>query len=179
MSGTEDSFPRIGRPTAGVAALLLAALPVLAACGGDEGGAGDESRFSIGGRGLDQAVDSVRESRRTAPTGMAAGSGDPSGSSLPPDVQAALDSGNAAFRAGDYRAALERFESLASEHPDVRAAWFGVFMAHRALGNTAAADSARRRAGMGSSDAMRLHGSAADSGSSTAPHGEMSDTTPP
>lgn len=181
MSRTGAPFLRARVPAAGVAALLMAALPVLAGCGGGEGDGGGESRFSIGGRGLDEAVDSMRESRRTAPTGMgtAGQSGGQPRSNLAPDVQAALDSGNAAYRSGDYRAALEQFESLASENPDVRAAWFGVFMAHRALGNTAAADSAMRRAGMGSSDAMRLHGSAADSGSSTAPHGTMSDTTPP
>lgn len=179
MSRTGASLRRVRGPAAGVAALLLAALPVLAGCGGGEGDAGGENRFSIDGRGLNEAVDSVRESRRTAPAGMSARSGGQSRSSLPPDVQAALDSGNAAYRTGDYRAALEQFESLASEHPDVRAAWFGVFMAHRALGNTAAADSAMQRAGMGSSDAMRLHGSEADSGSSTAPHGSISDTTSP
>lgn len=182
-SATEASGarPRL----AAVAASLLVALLPLAGCGGEGGGTAGESgdgRFSIGGRGLDEAVDSVRTSRRQAPPGgMQGGTGSSSGtsrsSSLPPEIQSALDSGNAAYRAGNYRAALEQFESLASEHPDIRAAWFGVFMAHRALGNSAAADSAMRRAGMGSSDATRLHESAADSGSSTAPHGPMSDTT--
>lgn len=159
-------------------ALLLALLPALAGCGGEEGGDGSgESRFSLGGRGLDQAVDSVRSSRRQGPPGgMGGGSGSSRQSSLPPEIQAALDSGNAAYRSGDYRAALEQFESLAEEHPDVRAAWFGVYMAQRALGNTAAADSAMRRAGMSGSDATRLHGAAGDSGSRTAPHGPMPDT---
>lgn len=172
---------------AAVTASLLVALLPLAGCGGEGGGAAGESgdsRFSIGGRGLDEAVDSVRTSRRQAtPGGTGGGTGSASGrsrrSGLPPEIQSALDSGNVAYRAGNYRAALEQFESLASEHPDVRAAWFGVFMANRALGNTAAADSAMRRAGMGSSDAARLHESAADSGTSTAPHGPMSDTTGP
>lgn len=170
--------PRLAAVTA---ALLVALLPVVAGCGGEGGGGGDgsgESRFSIGGRGLNEAVDSVRSSRRRTPTGGMGGGSDASRrSSLPPEIQSALDSGNVAYRAGNYRAALEQFESLAEEHPDVRAAWFGIFMAHRALGNTAAADSAMRRAGMGSSDATDLHGSAADSGTSTAPHPPMTDTT--
>ena len=180
-----DSFGGPPRIAAVTAAVLVALLPAVAGCGGEGGGDGGgsgESRFSIGGRGLNEAVDSVRTSRRRAPPGgMEGGMGSAGGASrssnLPPAIQSALDSGNAAYRSGDYRAALEQFESLASEHPDVRAAWFGVFMAHRALGNTAAADSAMQRAGMGSSDATRLHGSSADSGTSTAPHGPMSDTT--
>lgn len=179
---TSDESTSTSRRLAALATtLLLALLPVLAGCGGEDGGDGDgERRFSLGGRGLDQAVDSVRSSRRQGPPGgMGGGSGSARSSSLPPEIQAALDSGNAAYRSGDYRAALEQFESLAAEHPDVRAAWFGVFMAHRALGNTAAADSAMRRAGMGTSDATRLHGAAGDSGSSTAPHGPMPDTAGP
>lgn len=180
-----ESFGGRPRIAAVTAAVLVALLPVVAGCGGEGGGNGSgsgESRFSIGGRGLNEAVDSVRSSRRQTPSGgmgggMEGASGASRSSSLPPEIQSALDSGNVAYRAGNYRAALEQFESLTEEHPDLRAAWFGVFMAHRALGNTAAADSAMQRAGMGSSDATQLHGSSADSGSSTAPHGPMSDTT--
>lgn len=184
MDRASEAFGARPRTAGMTAALLVALLPLVAGCGGENGGNGDgsgESRFSIGGRGLNEAVDSVRNSRRQTPPGasgmgMQEGSGAAGRSNLPSEIQSALDSGNAAYRAGNYRAALEQFESLTSEHPDVRAAWFGVFMAHRALGNTAAADSAMQRAGMGSSDATELHGSA-DSGTSTAPHGPMSDTT--
>lgn len=149
------------RPAAGAAALLLSALPLLAGCGGDDNG---DSRFSIGGRGLNQAVDSVRtERQRTSTSGPGGRAEADTRPDLPTAIRAALDSGNAAYRAGDYRAALEHFESITAEHPDVGAAWFGVFMAHRGLGNSAAADSAMRRAGVGDPDAMRLHGREADS----------------
>ena len=65
---------------------------------------------------------------------------------LDPDVLAALDSGNAAYRAGDYTAALEQYDRAIAADDDVAAAWFGVYMAQLALGNTAAADSAMQRA---------------------------------
>jgi len=178
--GREGSVP-ISSRWAATLALPLAAAVILTACGGESGQSSAEGRISISDRGLDAAVDSARSARRRSAASAARGrTGGAARSSLPPEIQAALDSGNAAYRSGDYRAALEQFETLASEHPDVRAAWFGVFMAHRALGNAAAADSAMRRAGMGSSEAMRLHGSAVDSGGNTAPHGAMpADTTPP
>lgn len=61
---------------------------------------------------------------------------------LPPELVAALDSGNAAFRAGDYEAALQQYRKAVELRKDVAAGWFGVYMAQRALGNIAAADSA-------------------------------------
>lgn len=157
---------RFGRELAGVLAALLAVPALLAGCGGEDGGR--EERFSIGGRGLDDAVDSVRRQRRSPPAGDASGaaSGSPDArAALPAGVPAALDSGNSAYRAGNYRAALEQFERITEEHPELGSAWFGVYMAQRALGNEAAADSAMRRAGMGSSEAARAHGSPGDSAS--------------
>ena len=65
---------------------------------------------------------------------------------LPAELVAALDSGNAAYRRGDYEAALAAYEQAVAEDDDVAAGWFGVYMAHLALGNTAAADSAMARA---------------------------------
>ncbi|MFP4622703.1 MAG: hypothetical protein ACLFRX_00845 [Gemmatimonadota bacterium] len=64
---------------------------------------------------------------------------------LEPAVVAALDSGNAAYREGDYDDAL-RYYREANEAGDVAAAWFGIYMAQLALGNPAAADSAMDRA---------------------------------
>lgn len=173
MMPRDTDATRIGASGVAAAAVLLL-LPLLG-CGDDGARGGSDGRFSLGERGLDAAVDSVRKARRSAPGGMAGGTeGRPSRrtrSSLPEGVPAALDSGNAAYRAGDYREALDRFESITEEHPDVQAGWFGVYMAYRALGNRAAADSAMRRAGMGSSEAARVHGAGGDSAS---PHDFMS-----
>jgi len=53
-----------------------------------------------------------------------------------------LDSGNAAFRAGDYAGALSHFTRVTELLPEDATGWFGVYMAHDAMGNQAAADSA-------------------------------------
>lgn len=74
----------------------------------------------------------------------------------PAEAAAAVDSGNAAYRAGDYEAARRHFRAAARVAPGVGTAWFGVYMAERALGNDAAADSALRRVGdLG--EAARIH----------------------
>jgi tetratricopeptide (TPR) repeat protein len=65
---------------------------------------------------------------------------------LDPALVAALDSGNAAYRAWNYTAALERYRAALELDDEVAAAWFGVSMAQLALGNGAAADSAMARA---------------------------------
>lgn len=65
---------------------------------------------------------------------------------LPPEIVAALDSGNAAYSRGDYQAALDDYREAVDHDDDVAAAWFGLYMAHQALGNTEAADSALVRA---------------------------------
>ncbi len=63
-------------------------------------------------------------------------------SDLPTAVVAALDSGNAAYRANDYQAALQQYRKVVELEHDLAAGWFGVYMAQLALGNTEAADSA-------------------------------------
>lgn len=65
---------------------------------------------------------------------------------LPPQVVAALDSGNAAYRRGDYEDALAFYQSVVDQDQDVAAGWFGIYMAELALGNPEAADSAMARA---------------------------------
>jgi Flp pilus assembly protein TadD len=64
---------------------------------------------------------------------------------LPPAVQAQLDSGNAAYRAGDYDAAQRHYREAARRGPDQAAAWFGVAMAAQKTGSRTLADSARAR----------------------------------
>lgn len=65
---------------------------------------------------------------------------------LAPEITSALDSGNAAYRRGDYREALGYYEDIVEQDDDVAAGWFGVYMAQLALGNTEGADSAMMRA---------------------------------
>jgi uncharacterized membrane-anchored protein len=59
---------------------------------------------------------------------------------------AALDSGNAAYRNGDYESAREHYQSVVDADEDVAAGWFGIYMAEVALGNQEAADAAMDRA---------------------------------
>lgn len=65
---------------------------------------------------------------------------------LPAELVAALDSGNAAYRRGDYQDALASYRSVVEQDEDVAAGWFGIYMAQLALGNPQAADSAMARA---------------------------------
>ncbi len=65
---------------------------------------------------------------------------------LPAEIVAALDSGNAAYRRGDYQEALASYRSVVEQDGDVAAGWFGVYMAQLALGIPEAADSAMARA---------------------------------
>lgn len=62
------------------------------------------------------------------------------------DARIQLDSGNAAFRAQDFEQALVHFTRVTELEPDDATGWFGLYMAHDALGNTEAADSAIARA---------------------------------
>ena len=68
------------------------------------------------------------------------------GRELSGDARVQLDSGNAAFRAGDYTQALVHFTRVTELAPDDATGWFGIYMAHDAMGNQAAADSAIARA---------------------------------
>ena len=65
---------------------------------------------------------------------------------LPPELVAALDSGNAAYSQGQYRDALAYYEDAVAVDADEPSGWFGIYMAQLALGNTEAADSAMARA---------------------------------
>lgn len=100
-------------------ALLIAAGPL--ACGGDEGP--PPQRRSLG---TEQAAE-----RR----------------GLTPAAAARVDSGNEAYRAGDYEEARRHFRAAAEEQPESQAVWFGVYMAERALGNEDSARAALERAG--------------------------------
>lgn len=66
--------------------------------------------------------------------------------SLPPDVLAQIDSGSAAIRAGDARGALAHYRRATELSPELAAAWFGVYMAHQALGDEDEARAALEKA---------------------------------
>lgn len=95
---------------------------------------------------------------------------------LPPSVTVHLDSGNAAYRADDYRRARRHFRAAVEADTTAAAGWFGVYMAERALGNDRAADSALRRAGAlgGAPDAH--HAPGGDSARGSMPHPPMEST---
>jgi len=67
-------------------------------------------------------------------------------SSLPEAAVAQLDSGNASYRDRDYNAALGHYQQVVDKAPTTAAGWFGIYMAQRALGDSARADSAMERA---------------------------------
>ena len=81
---------------------------------------------------------------------------------LPPAVVAQLDSGSGAYRADDYEAALRHYREATELDPDVGAAWFGVYMAHLALGNTEEAAEALARAQGAVPGATLIHPSEGD-----------------
>ena len=78
------------------------------------------------------------------PDGQRTDSVDPStaGRELSAEAMAQLDSGNVAYRAGDYQQALGHYRRVIEMAPDDATGWFGIYMAQDALGNRAAADSA-------------------------------------
>jgi Flp pilus assembly protein TadD len=76
---------------------------------------------------------------------------------LPAGVAAALDSGNVAFRAGEFEAARAQYLRATELGPEVSAAWFGLSMSERRIGNAAAADSAMERVRQLAPGASLLH----------------------
>lgn len=126
----------------------LVVLPVAllaAGCGGEEQAARDTERTG------DMTRQRIGQAR----------------SGLPTAVAAKLDSGNAAYRAGDYERALELYRTAADENPDAAAAWFGVYMAYNAMGRDDSARAALERAGGLSESGGAFHGtSPTDTGGS-------------
>jgi tetratricopeptide (TPR) repeat protein len=61
-------------------------------------------------------------------------------------ARAALDSGNAAYKAKDYDRARAHYNRVTQLEKDAPAGWFGIYMTEQARGNAAAADSALGRA---------------------------------
>lgn len=82
---------------------------------------------------------------------------------IPHEIAVLIDAGNAAFSSGDYETARQHYLGAASRDSTVAAAWYGVAMTERALGNDAAADAALKRLG--------------DIGATAAPHHGVGDST--
>ena len=61
---------------------------------------------------------------------------------LAPQARVALDSGNVAFRAGKYDAALTQYRVAAKEDQKSAAPFFGIYMVAQKVGNQKLADSA-------------------------------------
>jgi hypothetical protein len=60
-------------------------------------------------------------------------------------LSAVLDSAREAYEAGNPAGALAHYRNAIESDSTLAAAWFGVFITQRALGDTVAADSAFRR----------------------------------
>lgn len=76
---------------------------------------------------------------------------------MSPEARAALDSGNAQYRAGSYAVALKSYRLSSSLAPLNAAPFFGIYMAAAKLGNKALADSATaeiRRRGNGTNSML-------------------------
>jgi tetratricopeptide (TPR) repeat protein len=74
---------------------------------------------------------------------LAACSGEKDSGKISLTAQTALDSGNVAYRRGDYKAANDFYRQAAQTDPNSVAGWYGIYMAESKLGNKAAADSAQ------------------------------------
>ncbi len=82
---------------------------------------------------------------------------------MPHEIAVLIDAGNAAFSSGDYETARQHYRGAAARDTAVAAAWYGLAMAERALGNDAAADSALQRlSGLG--EAADVHHPASGAG---------------
>lgn len=155
-----DPTRRRGPLAAATAVAAAGAIALAGGCGGDED---TSDRRPIGQRpeaGMQRELPPDHpDIGGQAPGATPSGGGERSGDArrdLPEAVASRLDSGNAAYRAGDYGEARRHFRAAADADSTAASAWFGVYMAERALGDEAAADSALRRAGS-LGDASGMH----------------------
>jgi tetratricopeptide (TPR) repeat protein len=103
--------------------LALAALTLLAtSC--------KQKTTSTGKVPLTPPADSIHQKAMAAPT----------------PFQLQLDSGNAAYRAKDYKGARDHYTRATKMDSTSAAGWFGVYMAEDKLGNRTAADDAMKKA---------------------------------
>lgn len=79
-----------------------------------------------------------------------------------PELTARIDSANAAYADGDYDTAATMFTGITEENPELGVAWFGLYMAEQARGNTEAAEAALARAEQYAPGLGRMHEAATD-----------------
>lgn len=84
------------------------------------------------------------------------------GRSLSVEAAAQLDSGNVAYRLEAHESALRHYHRVTQMAPDDASGWFGLFMAHTALGQDSAAAAALGQARGIAPGASLIHGQAAD-----------------
>lgn len=65
---------------------------------------------------------------------------------MPTEATIQLDSGNLAIRNDDFEAAVAHYTRVTELAPDFGSGWFGLYMAHRELGNESEAAAALERA---------------------------------
>jgi hypothetical protein len=112
--------PAVATPGLSLLGAALVTAMLLIGCGGDQG-----DRVPLGGPGSVEPMQ-VED--------------------LPPQIQAQLDSGNAAFRARDYDGALSHFTQVSELAPGLAAGWYGIGMTHSAMGNQEEANAAMMQA---------------------------------
>lgn len=81
---------------------------------------------------------------------------------MPTEAVMQLDSGNLAIRNDDFEAAVIHFTRVTEMAPDFGSGWFGLYMAHRELGNEEEAQAALERARGIVPGATLLHEDATD-----------------
>jgi tetratricopeptide (TPR) repeat protein len=111
---------RIGTSVAVATAILLGS-----ACNGND----TQNRQTLGAVGSDTADMQARAAE----------------SKLPLPAIAALDAGNAAYRAKNMEQAIAHYREATAIAPDHVAPWYGIFMAASEMKNSALADSAMAR----------------------------------
>lgn len=92
--------------------MIAVTLVGLTACGGEEQG----ERVELGEQQEQEARPTARDN-------------------WSPELTAQIDSANAAYAAGEYQTAADVFTTVTDENPELGVAWFGLYMAEKALGN--------------------------------------------
>lgn len=99
------------------------------------------------GPGASSGTDSASAADSAAASSSGAEGVAPRRTDVTPAARVQLDSGNASYRAQDYQEAGRHYRAALEAEPGLTSAWFGIYMAESALGNRAAADSARAHLG--------------------------------
>jgi len=108
----------------------------------------EEPRVSLGGRAERAAPNDAVHQGVTQDT--------PQPGTLPAAAKAALDSGNAQYRAGKYEGALASYRAAAKAAPTEAAPWFGIYMAASKLGRAKEAAEAQAKINELSGDSSAL-----------------------